>query len=106
MERAMAFKYDFTRILPQLVAVLERAKRYDRIARLYEHQLRSHQPDNLPLLGALTYSYWALGDTQNAQRVTAQLRAVASQARQDPRAFLKSLAAPGPSAPVLAPQCQ
>jgi len=106
MEHAMAFEYDFTRILPQLVAVLEREKHYDRAARLYEHQLRSHQPDNPQLLGALTYSYWAIGDTQNAQRVRAQLQEVASHTHQDPRAFLKSLAAPGPSAPVLAPQCQ
>src|SRR5262249_2846832 len=31
MERAMIFKYDFTRSLPQLVAGLERERRYDRI---------------------------------------------------------------------------
>jgi tetratricopeptide (TPR) repeat protein len=106
IERALEARYDFTRSLPKLVAVLTQEKRYGRIARLYEFQLQSYQKDNPQLMASLVQTYKDMGDDQNVQRAAAKLLAVAPHAQQDIHAFLKSLVATSTTATAIVPQCQ
>ena len=79
------------RYLPQLVDVLAKTKRYDRIAHLYEYQLRSYQKDNAHLMASLAQLYKAMGDYQKARRVAERLLEVDALHQQETNAFLKSL---------------
>ncbi|MDP3963786.1 MAG: tetratricopeptide repeat protein, partial [bacterium] len=90
MERAIAYDANMYRNLDRLVEILMKDGHYDRIARLYEHEL-THLVNDPELMAKLAATYMELGEKQKARELAEKLLAMNPENPEEIYAFLKEL---------------
>lgn len=91
VERTMEINPDLSKNVSKLVEILLKDGHIDRVIRLYEYQLASHQKGDMQLASSLAEAYRQAGDIANARRVAEMILAQDPDHKAEIEEFLKDL---------------